>query len=295
MSIYNRNEKSAFFVIARLIVQTWLFGMFLHFFGRPAVERYLDRKVMVVTSRRETGGTQAPALTILVRGSDTQNGWKKDISTSKFFVDSLCSDIGTNQSIIGCIKGNTYDLSEISQSVNLGFPILGVVNIGNNPWIEDFTYSFMGRTYTLNINKKLRYDSLANSLLRIGLEPNHTYDIYIHDPKYFYATRNPESEAPSVWKAVNPEELPYCLITIHLPSLRWRNLTFPMIRATTIQITTSGHASRRASQDKQVAKLNGTNLAMTIFSLVLPSNSSGEKVARFYRVFFFHWASPQKF
>ena len=164
---------------------------------------------MVVTSRRETGGTQAPAVTIVARGSDTQNGWKKDISTSKFFVDSLCSDIGKNQSIIGSIKGNTYDLSEISQSVNIGFPILGVVNVGKDPWIEDFTYSFMGRTYTLNITKKLRYDSLANSLLRIGLEPNLTYDIYIHDPKYFYATRNPESEAPSVWKAVNPKELPF--------------------------------------------------------------------------------------
>ena len=73
-----------------------------------------------------------------------------------------------------------------------------------------------------------------------------------------------------------------CLITIHLPSLRWKSLMFPRTGATTTQITTSGHASRRASQGKLVAKLNGTTLASTIFSLVLPSNSSGAKVARRY-------------
>ena len=80
------NGKHAFFVILRLIVQIWLFGMFLHFFGKPALERYLDKKVIVVTSRRETGGTPAPALTIVVKRSDTGTAWKKEALRSEFEV-----------------------------------------------------------------------------------------------------------------------------------------------------------------------------------------------------------------
>ena len=60
--------KGAISVILRLIVQIWLFGMFLYLFGEPAIERYLAKKVMVVTSTRETGGTEAPALTLIAIG-----------------------------------------------------------------------------------------------------------------------------------------------------------------------------------------------------------------------------------
>ena len=202
------NGKHAFFVILRLIVQIWLFGMFLHFFGKPALERYLDKKVIVVTSRRETGGTPAPALTIVVKRSDTGTAWKKEALRSKLFVESICGEPkNQNQSITDCIEENTYDQSEISQSVNLGLGFFSTTV--KDPWVEDFTYSFLGRIYTLNITKKLRFDSLKDCPLRIGLEPNLNYDLFIHDPKYFYVTRNPESGAPSVRKTVNPAELSY--------------------------------------------------------------------------------------
>ena len=204
------NGKSAIYVSLRLVVQLLLFGMFCYLFGKPAVERYLDKKVMVVTSRRESGGTLAPAVTIVVKRTDTGTAWKKKTFQTNAFVSSLCSEPDENQSIIDCIEENTYSLSEISQSVNLGLPLPGVPsNVVKDPWIEDFIFSFMGRIYTLNITKKLRYDSLADGLLRIELEPNLSYDIFIHDPKFFYATRNPESEAPSVRKALNPAELSY--------------------------------------------------------------------------------------
>ena len=47
--------------------------------------------------------------------------------------------------------------------------------------------------------------------LRIVLEKkeNLFYDIFIHDPKYFYVSRNPDPGHPSVRKHVNPEMLPY--------------------------------------------------------------------------------------
>ena len=63
--------------------------------------------------------------------------------------------------------------------------------------------------YTLNITKKLQYDSLNDSLLRIKVDNTLDYYIFIHDLKYFYATSNPESEAPSVRKTVFANELPF--------------------------------------------------------------------------------------
>ena len=38
--------------------------IFLHYFGLPAVSRYQKMEVMVVSSRRDTGGIQAPAIII---------------------------------------------------------------------------------------------------------------------------------------------------------------------------------------------------------------------------------------
>lgn len=155
-------------------MQVWLFGIFLYLFGEPAVERYLDEKVMVVTSTRETGGTEAPALTIVV----TQTGWKRKLSGTNY-IRSFCSELDSDKSIIGCIEENTYNISEISQGGAIGLPGSSIENVIKGPWVEDFTYSFMGRTYTLNITKKLRYASLTDGILRIGLNKSLEYHVFI--------------------------------------------------------------------------------------------------------------------
>ena len=52
---------------------------------------------------------------------------------------------------------------------------------------------------------------MSTNPLRIVLEKkeNLHYDLFIHDPKYFYVSRNPNPGHPSVRKHVNPEMLPY--------------------------------------------------------------------------------------
>ena len=54
-----------------------LLWLFLYFFGVPAVQKFLDKKVLVVKSRRDTEGTPAPAVTIVVHNDETQSGGKK--------------------------------------------------------------------------------------------------------------------------------------------------------------------------------------------------------------------------
>ena len=44
--------KNGFNTILKLIIQFWLLGLFMHIFGLPALKRFNDNKVVVVTSSR---------------------------------------------------------------------------------------------------------------------------------------------------------------------------------------------------------------------------------------------------
>ena len=101
-----------FLAILRLIIQLWLLGLFLHFFGHPAVKRYQEQKVLVVSTRRETKGTQAPALTFVASGKDTKTGWKKKVKGWAGFVQTLCKGANTTEIIVSCIEQETYNLSD---------------------------------------------------------------------------------------------------------------------------------------------------------------------------------------
>ena len=195
--------KNGFNTILKLIIQFWLLGLFMHIFGLPALKRFNDKKVVVVTSSRQSGGTPAPAVTIAVAGKDN-NGWKEKALFFEF-VQIICKN--ANTTVIDCIESQTYNLSEIVTSVKLG---LGKYDTQlQEPWKEDFSNAFAGRTYTLDIPKNLRVNAISENPLRIVLQANLSYDLYIHDPKFFFVSRNPDPVYPVVHKKVDPKDLPY--------------------------------------------------------------------------------------
>jgi hypothetical protein len=49
---------------AKPLLQLVLLVIFFQFFGLPAISRFDARETMSVTSRHQTGGIQAPAITI---------------------------------------------------------------------------------------------------------------------------------------------------------------------------------------------------------------------------------------
>ena len=83
----------------------------MHLFGLPSLKGFHDKKVIVVTSTKATGGTPAPAVTLVVRDKQTRTGLKKSYIYG--FVKTLCTDANTTETIIDCIESQTYDLSEI--------------------------------------------------------------------------------------------------------------------------------------------------------------------------------------
>ena len=189
--------------ILKLIIQMWLFGLFLYFFGQPALKRYQEKEVVVVTSRQNINGIQAPAVTIAVSRKGIKTGWKKDGWAG--FVQTLCNDANDTKTIVSCIEQQTYNLSDIATRVTLGAN--GFFREVKNPnWTEDFTHNYAGRTYTLDLPIKFKSNSFSDNLLKIGMKTlcGH-YEIYIHDPTYFYVTRNPEPGHPSIRKVVNGE------------------------------------------------------------------------------------------
>ena len=108
-------------IILKIITQCLLFCFFLYIFGVPAVQKFLDKKVLVVKSRRDTKGTPAPAVTIVVRNDETNSGWEaKGQLGSVGFVQTLCSNANTTNAFANCIQKNTYNKSELIRNVRIG-------------------------------------------------------------------------------------------------------------------------------------------------------------------------------
>ena len=213
--------------IVKLILQLWLLGLFMRYFGLPALERYHNKEVIVVTSKRESEGIPVPAVTIAVQKNDTKNGWK-DTEIKWGFVKRLCSSGNTAEAITDCIEKQTYNLSEIVTGVDLGFWRFSN-KVEDVNWKEDFAHSYAGRTYTLELSLKLRvvglqeedqsdiayYNKRSRNILNIGLQENLSYELFIHDPKYFYVTTNVDT-GPLVWlKKTESCQKPACKLCIN--------------------------------------------------------------------------------
>ena len=94
--------------MTKLILQLWLLGLFLHLFGLPALKRFHDKKVIIVTSVEKTDGIPVPAITIAVNGAANDNGWKKR-GAIRNFVTKVCKHAKTTEALVGCIESKTYN------------------------------------------------------------------------------------------------------------------------------------------------------------------------------------------
>ena len=166
--------------VSKLILQLWLLGLFLHIFGGPAVERYLEKKVIVVTSMEKAESIPTPAITIAVNGASSRNGWKKQGAVLKI-VRKFCKEAKTVDNLVACIERNTYNLSEISSGMKIGLGaskgkiFANKSELKDQNWIEDYTHTYFGRIYTLDHSVQLKSTSyLKGDSIRIDLR-NQSY------------------------------------------------------------------------------------------------------------------------
>ena len=157
-----------------------LISIFLMIFGLPAIQRFKEKKVMVITSQRKTGGIKAPAITIAAINHKTNSGWSNGTSGDLDDIDTMCN-FTTSHDMEACIVKHTYDQKEIIRDVVLGYsanksllnPTLALTLTENLP-----SASWNGRTYTLNIPHGIGPDGNTDQIF-VVLEKYLTYRIFI--------------------------------------------------------------------------------------------------------------------
>ena len=171
---------------------------FLIFFGIPYVEKYKEKNVMIVKNTKHTGGIEAPAITIVSRNPQSKQGWKNvpKLSSTQELVHDFCGENNVEK----CIREKTFGHKEVVKDVTIGFDAQKSV-MDLEHWTEDFTSAWMGRSYTLKIEKNLHPD--YEDELFVQFDYDRLHDIFIHDRNFFIVNLNLLS-LPTIYKRLNP-------------------------------------------------------------------------------------------
>ena len=182
------NTKTMFLMpsLIRPSLQFVLLLIFFLYFGLPAIHRFHGRKVIVVSSRVDKGGIEAPAVTLAARNPESKDGWRGNSSTFYDLVSMHCH----NEPLPLCIEQNTFNRTEWIQEVYLGFETKRSLISPSKLWTEDFEVAWSGRTHTLQMDRRIGPDDGRDQLFLL-LSYGFTYEVYIHDPDYFVTNTNP--------------------------------------------------------------------------------------------------------
>ena len=179
---------------ARILLQLLLLSLFLHFFGLPAIQKYREKRTIMVESRRFDGGMPSPAITIEARNPKSLKGWRDPTAFQNGEdLEALCRRMNngnTERTIEGCIQEETYDRMDVSPyaaSKNLKSSQVGKWNVfTDNFWSEGFNKIDRGRIFTLYPNQVIK------DRLQLRFNSSLVYKLRIHDPNFFVITTNPK-------------------------------------------------------------------------------------------------------
>ena len=154
-----------------------LLSIFVYFFGIPAVEQFIRKEVLTVTTEAYPEKILPPAVTVVASNGSDYN-WEA--------LEKIC---GESKDIKLCIQENTRSLTETVHA-ELGFT-LNESLMTPELWREDFTTLFYGRSYTLLYPLPLGNNWLTDDIiLHVNTSDGLTRKIFIHDPKYFVISEN---------------------------------------------------------------------------------------------------------
>ena len=175
-----------------MLIQLILLFVFLKFFGLDAISRYDEKKTMIVKSKKESGGIEGPALTVLAKHNQTKNGWRQEPRESDglaSFTYNQCNEFEQFGTIKSCIENKTFDWKTTVRDIHVGINEFKVSMLDERLWTEDFTVGFEGRYHTLTIPRKLTTEWRQDQIY-LDLNPNLIYDVYIHEINYFILNKH---------------------------------------------------------------------------------------------------------
>ena len=186
-------------LVIKLILQLFLFAVFLHMYGLGALDRLNKKSTIVIKTRRDTDGIQAPSFTISVRSHVTKMGWKEMRWNGNDTLVHLCKDFPTVEQ---CLDSQTFNRSEIIKGALIGFETKSSLMEEEGAWQPDFTHVWHGRTYTLHPKMRIGPEYQKDQLI-ILLDNGYIYDIFIHEKKFFILNDN-QYTLPSIYVKLVP-------------------------------------------------------------------------------------------
>ena len=139
------------------------FLFFLIYFGVPSIEKYLEKKTIIVTSEEQTKGIRAPAVTFFA-AKNSIFGWKtldesilEDVMTFDLF--DHCNSINISD-IETCVSTDTFNLTDFLKTARLGWTDQTTTKdfldeSSSSFWTKDFTSHYLGTLFTLHYRLKL--------------------------------------------------------------------------------------------------------------------------------------------
>ena len=191
-------------LLAKIILQLFLFTVFLFLYGLPALKRLDRKRTIVLESRKKTDGVKAPSITIVAQSPETGMGWKVTSNESREAPrnDILKVQCKNFQSVEQCLDADLFAKTDFIKDVLVGYDSKISILDAGHLWKSDFTYVKYGWTYTVNPNIKIGPNAGKDQILLL-LNCSFIYDINIHQKNFFVMNYN-QMSLPFIHKKMNP-------------------------------------------------------------------------------------------
>ena len=173
--------------IARVTLQLALLAIFFWFFGLPAIEKYQEKKVVMVKSWRNTEGIPAPTLTLFAVNDEINGTFQGTYKKGGF--EQACSVLKGNNTIENCIDKNSNKKTDFLADVLLGVKrqetLMSELNIK-----QEFSRPINGKYYSLDVPLQMHPNRYEDQIT-FFLSKYFTYYILAHDHNFFFGFYNP--------------------------------------------------------------------------------------------------------
>ena len=190
-------------LVVRILLQLVLFALYMYMYGLAALERLNKKSTIVIKTRMNTDGIEAPSFTISARSRSTGMGWKEKLISNQHSNDTIvhqCKDFDTVEQ---CLDSQTFDRSEIIKGALVGYERKLSLMEEEDVWQQDFTYVRFGRSYTLHPKMRIGPEDDKDQLF-ILLDNKYFYDIFVHVKDFFILNDN-RCTLPAIYIKIIPD------------------------------------------------------------------------------------------
>ena len=165
-----------------------LFCLFFYMYGLPAWKKLKQQSTIVIKTRENTNGIQAPSITIASINKATGFGWENITQQTKH-ENTLVHQCQNYSSVEACLASETYQWHQFINDTLLGFKNkLSLLN-NKDVWVPDFTYASYGRLFTFHPNLRIGPQPWKEQII-ISLNKGYNYEIFVHEPNFFILNTN---------------------------------------------------------------------------------------------------------